>query len=555
MNRRHFIHLSGAALTGLLFVKRMRAAGASFDMVHIPEKIFVRLDDGLHDLIASGQHQWSYEDVSVYLQYSDDGLSVKVRSPKDSLHQVVLQWAYPVNNSATVSGDHWERTYGDVSFRSPLFERKMPWYFIQYDGENTTCFGVRTGCQAICHWQVGDGTMQFTVDTRSGGVGVQLGERMLNCAEIIATKTSGNENTFATARRFCSMMCEKPRLPKLPVYGINDWYFAYGNHSSDLILQHTSLLANLATDAGNLPFSVIDAGWASYSPLLPGDCCWQDDFARPNDKFKDMQKLANDIKKLGMRPGLWTRPLCAPHDAQQQLLLPSIPGRDNPKNPVLDPSIEENIAHVQRNISIYNQWGYEMVKHDFTTFDITGRWGFEMDDGLTVSGWRFHDNTKTTAEVILHLYQSIREAAGEMYLLGCNTVSHLSAGIFELNRIGDDTSGKEWDRTRTMGVNTLGFRMIQHNHFYAADGDCVGLTKDVPWNKNKQWMQLLAESSAPLFISAQPDALGEEQREFIKYCFSTAAKPMPAAEPLDWLTNQWPAKWKLNGNVRTFDWS
>jgi hypothetical protein len=38
----------------------MRAAGASFDMVHIPEKIFVRLDDGLHDLIASGQHQWSY---------------------------------------------------------------------------------------------------------------------------------------------------------------------------------------------------------------------------------------------------------------------------------------------------------------------------------------------------------------------------------------------------------------------------------------------------------------------------------------------------------------
>jgi len=104
----------------------MRAAGASFDMVHIPEKIFVRLDDGLHDLIASGQHQWSYEDVSVYLQYSDDGLSVKVRSPKDSLHQVVLQWGYPVNNSATVSGDHWERTYGDVSFRSPLFERKMP---------------------------------------------------------------------------------------------------------------------------------------------------------------------------------------------------------------------------------------------------------------------------------------------------------------------------------------------------------------------------------------------------------------------------------------------
>ena len=31
---------------------------------------------------------------------------------------------------------------------------------------------------------------------------------------------------------FCKMMCALfPRLPKKPVYGINDWYFAYGNNS------------------------------------------------------------------------------------------------------------------------------------------------------------------------------------------------------------------------------------------------------------------------------------------------------------------------------------
>jgi len=555
MNRRHFVYLSGTALAGLMFVRKTRAAGNSFDMVHLPEKVFVRLEDGLHELIPSGQEAWLYRDVSVFLRHSDDTLSVKVGSPKNSLCQVVLQWSYPVNSRAIVLGDQWERTYGDVSFQPPSLERKMPWYFIQHDGEATACFGVKTGCHTICYWEVGAGIVRLTMDTQSGGVGVELGDRVLDCAEIVAAKSSGDENTFATARRFCSMMCQMPRLPRAPVYGINDWYFAYGNNSSDLILQHTSMLADLAADNGNRPFSVIDAGWASYSPLLPGDCCWQDDFSRPNDKFKDMQKLANDIRMLGMRPGLWTRPLCAPHNAPQNLLLPSIHGRNNPKNPVLDPTMDENIAHVQRNISIYGRWGYEMVKHDFTTFDITGKWGLEMNNELTEAGWSFHDNTKTTAEVMLHLYQSIREAAGEMYLIGCNTVSHLSAGVFELNRIGDDTSGKEWDRTRTMGVNTLGFRMIQHNQFYAADGDCVGLTRDVPWAKNQQWMRLLAESSAPLFISAQPDAVGEEQKRFIKYCFSAAAKPMPAGEPLDWLTNQWPEKWRLNGNVRTFDWS
>ena len=120
-----------------------------------------------------------------------------------------------------------------------------------------------------------------------------------------------------------------------------------------------------------------------------------------------------------------------------------------------------------------------------------------------------------------------REAAGNMYLIGCNTISHLSAGIFELNRIGDDTSGKEWARTRKMGVNTLGFRMVQHKTFYEADGDCVGLTKAVPWDKNKQWMQLLAQSSAPLFISAQPDAVGNEQKNLLNNVLQMHPKTQP----------------------------
>jgi alpha-galactosidase len=196
-----------------------------------------------------------------------------------------------------------------------------------------------------------------------------------------------------------------------------------------------------------------------------------------------------------------------------------------------------------------------MVKHDFTTYDITGRWGSGMKDNITSPGWSFNDRTKTTAEIINHLYRSIREAAGDgIYVIGCNTMSHLSAGVFELCRIGDDTSGREWARTRKMGVNTLGFRIPQHNTFYAADADCVGLTNQVPWEKNKQWMQLLAESGAPLFISAQPDALGAEQKALIKKCFAQAAHVQPIGEPLDWLTNPLPAKWKLNNKEVDFNW-
>ena len=173
---------------------------------------------------------------------------------------------------------------------------------------------------------------------------------------------------------------------------------------------------------------------------------------------------------------------------------------------------------------------------------------------MTVPGWHFQDRSITNAEIILFLYKTIRAGSLDMYLIGCNTFSHLSAGIFELNRIGDDTSGNEWSRTLKMGVNTLGFRLPQHNTFYAADGDCVGLTTRIPWEKNKQWLRLLAESSAPLFISAQPEALGEEQKKYIREAFKIAAKVQPLAEPIDWMTNPRPEQWILNGERVTFYW-
>jgi len=165
-----------------------------------------------------------------------------------------------------------------------------------------------------------------------------------------------------------------------------------------------------------------------------------------------------------------------------------------------------------------------------------------------------HDSSRTNAEVIRDLYATMRRAAGDTLLIGCNTVSHLSAGVFEINRIGDDTSGKEWDRTRKMGVNTLAFRGAHHGHFYAADADCVGLTTRVPWEKNRQWMELVAKSGTPLFVSAQPDAVGAEQKAVIRDSFSRASRAQPVTRPVDWLSDAWPRKWEFGDEVESFEW-
>lgn len=555
MDRRNFIQFSGVSLAGLLFSSWTNTGMQANDLLSLPVKLFVKLDTGVHELRPSGNLHWAYRDVVVRLKQEDGVLSAFVQSPTALLHQISFQWNYAEKKGATLCGDHWERTYGDVFFQRPDYNKKLPWYFVQNDGKLTTCFGVKTGCNSMCYWQVGEGKMSLVMDTRSGGTGVALGQRTLHLADVVATQGRGNENAFATAHRFCGMMCDQPLLPKKPVYGINDWYITYGKNSAEIILEHTAMMAEFAENSDNRPFSVIDSGWAAYSPLLPGDCCWQDDYSRPNKNFKDMQKVADGIKELGMRPGLWTRPLCAAHNDKETLLLPNLPTRNDLKRRVLDPTIPENLERVSRNIGLHREWGYELVKHDFTTRDILGRYGLDMQEDITSAGWRFYDNTKTTAEIILNMYKTIRAAAGAMYLIGCNTVSHLSAGLFEINRIGDDVSGREWDRTAKMGPNTLGFRMIQHEKFYAADGDCVGLTSLIPWAKNKQWMELLAESGTPLFISAQKEAMGSVQKQFVKQCFKQASQQQPIGEPLDWLKKIRPEKWKLNGQIKTFDWS
>jgi alpha-galactosidase len=263
-----------------------------------------------------------------------------------------------------------------------------------------------------------------------------------------------------------------------------------------------------------------------------------------------MADLAAGIAKAGARPGVWVRPLIAARSQPQDWRL-------RHRASILDPTVPEVRQLVKADIARVRGWGFELIKHDYSTFDITGRWGRTMRGDVTNDGWSFSNSNRTTAEVILDFYRAIREAAGDAGIIGCNTMSHLSAGIFELNRIGDDTSGQQWSRTRQMGVNTLAFRACQQDTFYAADADCVGMTTAaaVPWAKNRQWMDLLARSGTPLFLSLNRTAVTKEIEQDVREALATAAAPQSAPEALDWMDTPAPRRWKLMGQVREYDWS
>lgn len=491
------------------------------------------------------------EGIDVEFEATEDSLKVYVSSPDKTISRVTLRWNTPIPSDVKVLGDAWERGYGDLEWRCIVPERHMPWYFLLFNEKTglTEGYGVETGCSSFCSWQADTQGITLNLDVRSGGLGVKLGSRTLLAATIHFSTSSQRESLFRFAHRFCRVLCPLPRLPQHPVYGGNDWYYAYGNNSDQSIRRDAQLIRDLSPNRNNAPYMVIDAGW------FPAKGCDGGPYDRGNDKFPDMPGLAHWMKSHEVRPGIWIRPLLS-SDASGGWCLPANhPITNRERGRVLDPSIPEVIEHVKTDIARLTEWGYDLIKHDFSTYDITGLWGFEMHEGLvTPSGWTFADNTRTTAEIILDLYTAIREAAGESLLIGCNTVGHLGAGLFELQRTGDDTSGRVWERTRKMGINTLAFRMSQHNAFFAADADCVGITDKVDWGLNSQWLDLLARSGTPLFVSADPDAVGSPQEKALKAAFDVASQPQESAEPLDWLMTTCPEKWSFGNETVSYNW-
>ena len=520
-------------------------------LVQSPERVAATGGDGTWPLEATGVGTWEGGGVTVRTApVGADRVVLSIASPTTGLRLVHLRWQVGVPEGARLLGDAWERGYGDLEWRGIVPERRMPWQFLVHVGGRTHGVGVETGARAIAWWQADPAGISLFLDVANGGGDVLLGNRTLEAATVRLRIGHDGESAFEAATGLSRLLCPSPRLADHPVYGFNDWYYAYGNNSAATILRDAALLSSLAPEGDNAPYQVIDAGWFEAKGCNGGP------YDRGNAYFPDMSALAAEIAELGVRPGIWIRPLLTTAPVPDGWRLPEehpVVATDR-RATFLDPTVPEVRALVQADIRRLTGWGYRLIKHDFTTFDLTGRWGFEMTHGFTRPGWHFADRSRTTAEVILDLYSAIREAAGDALLIGCNTVGHLGAGLFEVQRTGDDTSGREWERTRKMGVNTLAFRMPQHNAFFAADADCVGLTQAVPWHLNRQWLDLLASSGTPLFVSAAPEAVGAEQEAALRAAFARAALPQLPGEPLDWMETTCPRRWRFRDEVATYHW-
>lgn len=472
---------------------------------------------------------------------SSEGLRLVLESDA-KVSRVQLRWRGDLRDVKRWLGDAWERSYADLEWRAVVPERVMPWYCMANDGERTHGFGVETGAAALCFWTADPEGICLWADVRSGGVPAELGSRSLAVATVRCREGLEGESAFEATRALCRLLSRSPRLPDHAVFGANDWNFAYGNSSAELLASMASVMGELApTDAR--PYVVVDEGWAMgpYEGRF-GHGPWIG-----NPKFGDMGEFSERLQGLGVRPGLWYRPLTPLPDSFDSWKL----ARDQS---YLDPSVPEVLDHVEEHIARFVGWGYEMIKHDFSTFDFLGKWGFQMGASPASDGWRPRDASRTSAEILSQLYARIRRAAGSALLIGCNTIGHLAVGSHELQRTGDDTSGVSWNRNRRMGVNTLAFRAAQQGTFFDVDPDMATLTGSMPWDLVSQWLELVAESGTSLFVAFEPDKLDEPRRKALARALKIASERPEVGEPLDWFETTCPRRWNLCGRQREFAW-
>jgi len=517
----------------------------------LPARVFV--DHGRDRLIPTQRQgaRFTSEQASVDCRTTVEGLEIRVTCPAGPLARVVVRWDVTFPEDTLFLGDAWERSYGDLQWRFRQPERILPWYFAAHQAASGRTFmaGVKTQPAALCCWTVDAAGVSLWLDFRNGGSPSVPGDREIAAATVVSLSATAGETPQAALTRFCRVMCPSPRLAPAPICGNNNWYYAYGrNFDQHAMRRDAAFLADISSGHKNRPYCVIDAGWTPGS-TCPGGPWTAGDPAR----FPDMPGLAADMKRLGVRPGIWMRPTALMDPASAKgLRAGPIHAQEKP----LDLTLPENLALIHDDVARVRSWGYELIKHDFSTYDVLGKWGPELGAEMTDANWHFHDQTLTNAEIILRLYRTLRTAAAEAVLLGCNTMGHLGAGWFEIQRTGDDTSGQNWERTRRMGLNTLAYRLPQNGTFFACDPDCAAHTDQTPWEFDRQFLDLVARSGAALFISVDPRTITPEQKAAFRAAMQLALSggAPGGSEPLDWLHTTSPRVWRFGGERVNYQW-
>ena len=222
-----------------------------------------------------------------------------------------------------------------------------------------------------------------------------------------------------------------------------DWFFAFEHITEDEVLRNAECAARTLRPFG-LEYIQVDEGFQRWH----GD--WEG-----NEKFPHgMKWLADRIRDLGLKPGIWLAPYVISEPSEVYQLHPDWlmrhpdgrlkrvgpwPSEDSDwarsekiKRYGLDithPGAAEWLAKLFDTVA--NQWGYEMIKIDFVAWSL-------------LSAERYHDPTVSRASAYRKGCEIMRQAMGpNRHLLDCGP-GPVSVGLLDSMRIELDQPPVTW---------------------------------------------------------------------------------------------------------------
>nr|MCR4804285.1 hypothetical protein [Clostridia bacterium] len=385
------------------------------DILRQPDGVMLQTDAGFAPMTPAGD---SFEAPGLRLDTAGGTITVIPTAritPDIAPRRFRLRWRGDNREVRLVYRDCWQRAVGDIGWYPVCPEQPLPWYFLTHDGAVTRGYGVETGPNAFAFWQLDPCGVTLWLDVRCGGDGVLL-DAPLEAAQLAVCESAEGETPYRTAQRFAGILCPAPKLPSRPVFGANNWYYAYGDISRESVFADAALMGGLCGGPVR-PYMVIDDGWERQRRKGYIGAPWL-----PNERFGDMAAVADGIRERGCLPGIWMRPLLTEDEAiPQPMRLQRADGVRPEQGFILDPSVPEVLEQIRGDVARIRSWGYDLIKHDFTCIDVTGVQDTQAGITLFPDGWHFADRTKTTAQITKTLYRTIQDAAGGAYVMGCNT--------------------------------------------------------------------------------------------------------------------------------------
>jgi len=313
---------------------------------------------------------------------------------------------------------------------------------------------------------------------------------------------------------------DKSNFP-LPPSGWCSWYFYFQEINEDEIRNNARWI-NVNLKEYGARYVQIDDGWQGTGHGLGENRDW----TTIDKRFAGgMEKLAADIKAMGLTPGIWL----APHGQSNESVI-----RNHPlvflKKPdgssaadtwegkfLVDPSTAETQKYLADLFTKLSKWGYEYFKIDGQPIVIRE---FKAKK-------EFMKNPADGDELYRKTLNTIRDSIGpHRYLLGCWVVPLEGAGIMNGSRTGADVV-LGWDGFKYAMRATTQYYFL-HNIAWYNDPDVLVVRAPLPLEQARAWATLVGLTGQALLTSDRLMDLSPDRIELLRRVY-----PAVDIRPLD----------------------